>query len=308
MMTNEQIAERIREQCEAGASTSDVMQLLEDFARFRAPVALPWQPIETAPRIDRHRILALTQSDFEKEPRVRILVWNDGIGKVGYTWPCWMCDVTTVQIIDRHIQGWVPLPAPSGVSAPAAGVPAGCKLVPEWPTDEMLDAARAENDKWPFGAGHMNIYRAMLAAAPAANAPVNEQMLEALETAFAGDLTYLSDNAMIPRQSVVMARLAIRDARAALAHAQSDSAGDASRSKEWLEIGKAMERACNELPDGYDLNIELEKGAGTIRLYLADSDAYEHEWNGDTFGSQIDAAIDAAIAASAATKGEQKNG
>lgn len=54
-------------------------------------------------------------------------------------------------------------------SAPAAvGVPEGFVLVPEWPTDEMCAAAKAENDKWPFGAGHMSIYRAMLAAAPSA--------------------------------------------------------------------------------------------------------------------------------------------
>ena len=38
-----------------------------------------------------------------------------------------------------------------------------------------------------------------------------ERLREALDEAFAGDLTYLSDMAMVPRQSVVKARLALRD-------------------------------------------------------------------------------------------------
>lgn len=38
-----------------------------------------------------------------------------------------------------------------------------------------------------------------------------ERLREALDEAFAGDLTYLSDMAMVPRQTVVKARLALRD-------------------------------------------------------------------------------------------------
>lgn len=65
----------------------------------------------------------------------------------------------------------------------------------------------------------------------------------------------------------------------------------------WLEIGKAVERACEVLPHGFDLHIELEQGAGTARLYLPDTDASEDDFGGgDTFAEEINAAIDRALA------------
>ena len=63
----------------------------------------------------------------------------------------------------------------------------------------------------------------------------------------------------------------------------------------WMKIGQAVERACIELPDGYDLEIALERNAGTVRLYLFDSDSYLHDFGGDMFSEQINLAIDAAI-------------
>lgn len=64
----------------------------------------------------------------------------------------------------------------------------------------------------------------------------------------------------------------------------------------WIEIGKAVERACRELPDGFDLHLELENGAGTVRLYLPDDDASLDDFEGDTFADRINFAIDAALA------------
>ena len=67
-----------------------------------------------------------------------------------------------------------------------------------------------------------------------------------------------------------------------------------------LSIGAAIERAAAELPDGYNLLIEVEKDAGTATLLIPpmgdDEDGQAlHEWDGDHFGHQIDKAIDHAI-------------
>jgi len=74
----------------------------------------------------------------------------------------------------------------------------------------------------------------------------------------------------------------------------------------WLEIGKAIERACRELPNGADLTIELEKGYGGARLRIdsgSDAPDYDNdEWLGDEFATQINNAIDYAIE-SAKTQG-----
>lgn len=67
---------------------------------------------------------------------------------------------------------------------------------------------------------------------------------------------------------------------------------------EKAEMHDAINRACAELPEGYDLHIELEKNAGTVRLYLLDSDADVTDFGSDLgFVGEINAAIDAAIAA-----------
>lgn len=68
-----------------------------------------------------------------------------------------------------------------------------------------------------------------------------------------------------------------------------------TQEERWIEIGKAVERACAELPEGFDLHIELERGAGTIRLYLPGVDACIDEFDQDTFGAKIDSAIDTAL-------------
>lgn len=64
------------------------------------------------------------------------------------------------------------------------------------------------------------------------------------------------------------------------------------QNERWIGIGKAVERACKDLPEGFDLHIELENGAGTVKLYLPDSDSYMDDFDGDTFADKINAAID----------------
>jgi hypothetical protein len=67
-----------------------------------------------------------------------------------------------------------------------------------------------------------------------------------------------------------------------------------------VSIGAAIERAAAELPEGYDLLIELEKDAGTVTLLIppmGDDEGGQalHKWDGDHFGHQINRAIDHAI-------------
>jgi hypothetical protein len=64
----------------------------------------------------------------------------------------------------------------------------------------------------------------------------------------------------------------------------------------WMELGKAIERAAGELPEGFDLYVELERGAGVAVLHLPDTDASKHDFDGDTLADHINAAIDYAIA------------
>jgi hypothetical protein len=73
-----------------------------------------------------------------------------------------------------------------------------------------------------------------------------------------------------------------------------------AQEQRWLEIGKAVERAARELPDGAELQLELEQGSGSVRLFIApigdDDPGYVNaEWDGDEFADRIENAINYAI-------------
>lgn len=69
---------------------------------------------------------------------------------------------------------------------------------------------------------------------------------------------------------------------------------DAARTLSQLEIGRAIERACKELPYESDgIEIRLERDSGTV--YYLKNGLWKHIDDGDTFGEQINKAIDAAI-------------
>jgi hypothetical protein len=65
--------------------------------------------------------------------------------------------------------------------------------------------------------------------------------------------------------------------------------------KKNAEVGAAIQRACGELPEGFDIHIELENGAGGVCLYEPNSDVSFDEFDADTFAGQINKAIDHAI-------------
>ncbi len=65
--------------------------------------------------------------------------------------------------------------------------------------------------------------------------------------------------------------------------------------EEDAEIGRAVRRACGELPDGYEIELALERGAGTVRLIDLDGHPTD-DFSGDGFVDYINSAIDAALA------------
>lgn len=63
--------------------------------------------------------------------------------------------------------------------------------------------------------------------------------------------------------------------------------------REELSIGKAINRAARDLPEGWEIRIDLERHAGVV--FLIDTDGNETmSEGGELFSDQINAAIDAA--------------
>ena len=63
--------------------------------------------------------------------------------------------------------------------------------------------------------------------------------------------------------------------------------------REELSIGKAINRAARDLPEGWGIRIDLERDAGVVFLIDPDGNETMSE-NGELFSDQINAAIDAA--------------
>ena len=66
-------------------------------------------------------------------------------------------------------------------------------------------------------------------------------------------------------------------------------------------VGAAIERAARDLPRHYWIEIEIENGAATVRLYDDECARLGYETDGETLASEINTAIDAAMLA--ASKG-----
>ena len=80
---------------------------------------------------------------------------------------------------------------------------------------------------------------------------------------------------------------------------------DARDVERWMGIGKAIERACADLPDGTEISVSLEKDAGTVTLIDQDGNEHENFSTDYGFAGVLDEAIDTAIAAQA-KQGEQE--
>ena len=78
-------------------------------------------------------------------------------------------------------------------------------------------------------------------------------------------------------------------------HAQADMR-DAEQER-WMEIGKAIERACIDLPDSTEIVISLERNAGTVTMFDPDGNEHDQFSHEDGFAGVVNAAIEAASAA-----------
>lgn len=74
---------------------------------------------------------------------------------------------------------------------------------------------------------------------------------------------------------------------------------DAQDTDRWMGIGKAIERACMDLPDGTEISVSLEKDAGTVTLIDQDGNEHENFSCDYGFAGVLNEAIDVAIAAQA---------
>lgn len=81
--------------------------------------------------------------------------------------------------------------------------------------------------------------------------------------------------------------------------AQAVQAADAQDAERWMGIGKAIERACMDLPGGTEIVVSLEKDAGTVTLIDQDGNEHENFSCDYGFAGVLNEAIDAAIAAQA---------
>lgn len=64
--------------------------------------------------------------------------------------------------------------------------------------------------------------------------------------------------------------------------------------------GAAIQRAAKDLPEGYGITIEIERDAGSVRLFVPaygddESSALIDEFSGDDIAYEIENAIDYAI-------------
>jgi hypothetical protein len=81
---------------------------------------------------------------------------------------------------------------------------------------------------------------------------------------------------------------------------------DAQDTDRWMGIGKAIERACADLPEETEIIVSLEKDAGTVTLIDQDGNEHENFSTDYGFAGVLNEAIDAAIAAQAKKGGTQQ--
>ena len=78
---------------------------------------------------------------------------------------------------------------------------------------------------------------------------------------------------------------------------------DAQDTDRWMGIGKAIERACADLPEETEIIVSLEKDAGTVTLIDQDGNEHENFSTDYGFAGVLNEAIDAAMAAQAKQRG-----
>lgn len=102
-----------------------------------------------------------------------------------------------------------------------------------------------------------------------------------------------SESSMIPR---AMAEKCHDTFKAAVEGLIAQQAAPVAQrdAREEASIGKAINRAARDLPEGWEIRIDLERHAGTVHLIGPEGSETMIEGGGELFSDQISAAIDAA--------------
>ena len=104
----------------------------------------------------------------------------------------------------------------------------------------------------------------------------------------------------VPPNHLLMAQLELSGKETDEARAERDAlAADLKALREKVRLEAQCQRASGSLPDGWDITISLEKGAGWVDLYRGDEEV-ELSCDCGNLASRLEAAIDHAIATAGA--------
>ena len=106
--------------------------------------------------------------------------------------------------------------------------------------------------------------------------------------------------AHVPPNHLLRAQLELSGKETDAARAERDAlAAELKALRENVRLEAQCQRASGSLPDGWDITISLEKGAGWVDLYRGDEEV-ELSCDCDNLASHLEAAIDHAIATAGA--------
>ena len=104
----------------------------------------------------------------------------------------------------------------------------------------------------------------------------------------------------VPPNHLLMAQLELSGKETDAARAERDAlAAELKALREKVRLEAQCQRASRSLPDGWDITISLEKGAGWVDLYRGDEEV-ELSCDCGNLASRLEAAIDHAIATAGA--------
>ena len=104
----------------------------------------------------------------------------------------------------------------------------------------------------------------------------------------------------VPPNHLLMAQLELSGKETDAARAERDAlAAELKALREKVRLEAQCQRASGSLPDGWDITISLEKGAGWVDLYRGDEEV-ELSCDCGNLASRLEAAIDHAIATAGA--------
>lgn len=101
------------------------------------------------------------------------------------------------------------------------------------------------------------------------------------------------------REAAERENAALRTQARALELAALELRAEVERLKQDAELEMVIQRAASELPDGWEIRICVERGAGWVELTNPDGEGIADEWSGrERLSGEVSDAIDATLEAS----------